>query len=98
MGFHTLRPALGDEYSHLWELFILPATLLILYLVGLGIYRLYFSPLAAYPGPKLAALSKWYEFYWDVIQQGQFTSHIQKLHLKYGKSLHSTIGQREPSF
>jgi hypothetical protein len=98
MGVRASRPALGDEYSYLWKLFILSPTLLILYLVGLGIYRLYFSPLAAYPGPKLAALSNWYEFYWDVIQQGQFTSHIQKLHLKYGKSFLSSVGQREPSF
>jgi hypothetical protein len=69
---------------------------LILYLVGLGIYRLYFSSLAAYPGPKLAALSNWYEFYWDVIQQGQFTSHIQKLHLKYGKSFPTASASANP--
>jgi len=91
MGVDVLLPSLGSSYSYLWKLLILPSALLILYLVGLGIYRLYFSPLAAYPGPKLAALSNWYEFYWDVIQQGQFTSHIQKLHLQYGKSPLSSI-------
>lgn len=54
------------------------------YLVYLVVARLYLSPLAQFPGPKLAALSNWYEFYYDVLQQGQFTAHIQKLHDDYG--------------
>ena len=37
-----------------------------------------------YPGPKLAAVSNSYEFYYDVIQEGRFTFHIQELHEKYG--------------
>ena len=72
------------------KLFIAPAILLVTYLIGLGIYRLYFSPLAAYPGPKLAALSNWYEFYYDVIYQGQFTFKIQELHKQYGMVAFST--------
>ena len=55
------------------------------YLLSIGVYRLFFSPLARFPGPKLAALSNWYEFYYDVIREGQFTFHIQALHQKYGK-------------
>jgi hypothetical protein len=31
-------------------------------------------------------LSNWYEFYFDVSQQGQFTAHIQNLHTLYGVS------------
>ncbi|KAL1638431.1 hypothetical protein SLS56_000240 [Neofusicoccum ribis] len=57
---------------------------LTLYLVAGGIYRLYFSPLAKFPGPKLAALTLWYEFYYDVILRGQFTFKVQELHQKYG--------------
>jgi hypothetical protein len=96
MGVGASLSAIG--YENLWKLCIPPSALFILYVVGLGIYRLYFSPLAAYPGPKLAALSNWYEFYWDVIRQGQFTFHIQRLHLQYGKSLLSSTCQREFSF
>jgi hypothetical protein len=54
------------------------------YLTGLAIYRLYLSPLPRFPGPKRAALTKWYEFYYDVVAQGQFTFQIQRLHKKYG--------------
>lgn len=54
------------------------------YLIYLVVARLLLSPLARFPGPKLAALSNWYEFYYDVLQQGHFTTHIQKLHDEYG--------------
>lgn len=54
------------------------------YLIGLAIYRLYLSPIAKFPGPKLAALSRWYEIYYEVILKGQFTFHIQELHKRYG--------------
>jgi hypothetical protein len=57
----------------------------ITYLIGLAFYRLYLSPLARFPGPKLAALTKWYEFYYDVVLKGQFTFQIQRMHKKYGK-------------
>lgn len=48
------------------------------------IYRLFLSPIAHIPGPRLAALTSWYEFYFDVIQPGQYVWHIQELHKKYG--------------
>ncbi|KAJ9300365.1 hypothetical protein DTO271G3_2482 [Paecilomyces variotii] len=59
-------------------------SLWIAYLIGLGIYRLYFSPLAKFPGPKLAALTLWYEFYYDVVLRGQYVFHIRDLHKRYG--------------
>jgi hypothetical protein len=76
-----------DVGASLVKLFIPSCLLLLVYLVGLGAYRLYLSPLARYPGPKLAALSNWYEFYYDVILQGNFTFHIQELHKQYGMAL-----------
>lgn len=37
------------------------AAALLVYLIGGGVYRLYFSPVAKFPGPKLAALTLWYD-------------------------------------
>lgn len=52
--------------------------------MGLAIYRLYLSPLARFPGPKLAALSKWYEAYYEIVLNGKFSFHIEDLHRQYG--------------
>lgn len=57
------------------------------YLATLAVYRLYLSPLAKIPGPKLAAVSKWYEFYYEVILPGQYVFKIEELHKKYGKRM-----------
>ena len=53
---------------------------------ALAISRLYFSPLAAIPGPKLAALTQYYEAYYDLISGGggNFTRRIKKMHDVYG--------------
>lgn len=56
----------------------------IIYLVAGATYRLYFHPLAKFPGPKLAALTGWYEFYHDIVHKGQFIWKLQELHDKYG--------------
>lgn len=55
------------------------------YLLVLAIYRLYLTPSAKFPGPRLAALCYWYEFYYDVWpHEGQYTWKIRELHEKYG--------------
>lgn len=54
------------------------------YLLSLAIYRLFFSPIAKFPGPKLAAVTGWYEVYYDVVHKGKFLFEIEKMHDKYG--------------
>ena len=61
-------------------------TLYLVYGVCLAIYRIYFHPLAKFPGPKLAAATLWYEFYFDVIKRGKFAWEIRKMHEIYGRS------------
>lgn len=61
-----------------------------------GIHRLVFHPLAHIPGPKLAALTFWYEFYYDVIQPGQYVFKIKELHKQYGKSPYYACFQATP--
>ncbi|KAI0533596.1 cytochrome P450 [Xylaria digitata] len=57
-----------------------------LYCVGVAVYRLFLSPLARFPGPKIAALTHWYEAYYDLVSNngGQFTFQIKRLHEQYG--------------
>lgn len=58
---------------------------IVMYVGGGVIYRLYFSPLSKFPGPKLAAATLWYEFYYDAICKGRYTFKIMDLHRKYGE-------------
>ena len=60
-------------------------TFLFSYILILSVYRLYLSPIAKFPGPKLAGLTHWYEVYYDVVLNGKFMFHIQELHKKYGQ-------------
>ncbi|KAL3471911.1 cytochrome P450 [Aspergillus californicus] len=63
---------------------ILIASLSTLYVFSLAVYRLFISPLAKFPGPKLAALTSYYELYYDVIHKGRYIYQIEKMHDKYG--------------
>lgn len=67
------------------DLIVALASISLLYLIALACYRLVFSPLAKFPGPKLAALTLWYEFYYDFIKSGRYTWKIGELHRQYGR-------------
>ncbi|KAK8126994.1 cytochrome P450 [Apiospora kogelbergensis] len=54
------------------------------YYATLAFYRLFLDPLARFPGPKAAAVSRWYEAYYDVFLGGKYTFKIAQLHKEYG--------------
>ena len=58
--------------------------LLALYTLYGAIWRLYWSPIAHIPGPRLAALTWWYEFYYDIVLGGQYVFKMIELHKEYG--------------
>ncbi|KAL4938472.1 hypothetical protein BDV06DRAFT_215067 [Aspergillus oleicola] len=62
----------------------IPVVVTVIYCLGVCIQRLVISPVARFPGPKLAALTFWYEFYYDVIKRGQYFREIEKMHQRYG--------------
>lgn len=57
---------------------------LLLYTIYGALWRLYFSPIARFPGPWFAALSFWNEFYYDVWVGGRYTYKIAEYHQTYG--------------
>lgn len=56
-------------------------------LATLAVHRLYLSPLAKFPGPKLAALTAAYEGYFDCLKGGggRYYVEINRMHDKYGE-------------
>lgn len=50
-----------------------------------SVYRFYFHPIRRFPGPKLAAITSCYEFYYDVVRNGRYLFEIGQMHEKYGR-------------
>lgn len=51
---------------------------------ALIVYRLYLHPLSAFPGPTIAAVTGWYETYYDVFMRGKVLDKLEVLHRRYG--------------
>lgn len=72
----------GFSYSII-SLFALSAS--ITYCLAIATYRLFFSPLAGFPGPWLAAATFGYEFYYDIWPHSfRYMWKIKDLHDHYG--------------
>jgi hypothetical protein len=57
----------------------------VLWLAYTVFHRLWTSPLAGFPGPRLAALTTWYQFYFDIVKDGRLPWHLAHLHQIYGE-------------
>ena len=60
-----------------------------LYIGALFLYRVFWHPLAAFPGPKIAAVSDLYGIYHDLYRSGQLCTQMPKLHDIYGMCHHA---------
>ncbi|TVY42774.1 Cytochrome P450 monooxygenase [Lachnellula subtilissima] len=83
MSFTTL----DVQNPKAWTLFITPASFILVlgvYFMSITVYRLRFSPIAKFPGPKIAAISGWYEAYYDIVKRGKYLYEIEKMHAIYG--------------
>jgi hypothetical protein len=68
----------------LWTKFAILIGAYVSYQLLKVLYRVTLHPLAKFPGPKLAALSYKYEFYYDGIKDGSYTDEISRMHDRYG--------------
>ncbi|KAL9090249.1 MAG: hypothetical protein Q9159_002054 [Coniocarpon cinnabarinum] len=87
--FTQCSPAAGTwdpELSLFNGVAVVCALIALTRLFALALVRVYGHPLSNFPGPKLAAVSTYWEFYMDFFVQGggQFHAKLQKLHDEYG--------------
>ena len=73
------------SFSYLQVLIYTIVTSLLVVLIA-GVRRIYFHPLSKFPGPRTAALTNLYAFYFDVIKGGIGIKRWPDLHKKYGSS------------
>lgn len=76
----TLKLSSVSEMELPWLLVSIAAVFVVLR----TIYRVFLHPLRKIPGPRLAAISHLYEFYYDVVKGGTFIWEIEKMHQQYG--------------
>lgn len=76
--------SVNSTLSVLPSLSVLLAASAALYWCGLVVYRLYAHPLSRFPGPRVAAVTSWYEAYYEIVLKGQYSRQISKLHDQYG--------------
>ena len=72
------------------------ACAIVIYYVGLVIYRLYLHPLANFPGPKAAAVTYWWECIQDLFagQGGDYMNQVERMHDDYGMFTRDTLRAR----
>ncbi|KAL2808262.1 cytochrome P450 [Aspergillus granulosus] len=84
-----------------FEAFTIASLCVASYAIALMVHRLCLSPISSFPGPFLARITFWYEFYHDWIRTGQYYLEIEKMHRKYGPVVRITPNElhvQDPAF
>lgn len=76
-----VKPSDVGDMVNLWTFYLLLGCWVILHWV----YNLCFHPLRNIPGPRLAAMTSCFEFYYDVLSNGLYLRKIKEMHEAYGR-------------
>lgn len=68
------------------NLFIKFTIVLTTYYLLIAIYRIWFHPLARFPGPRICAITFLYEIGWDYFYEGTYVYRIEEMHDRYGEN------------
>jgi hypothetical protein len=81
-----------NEFTMENSFFIFGGACLLAYVLWTAIYRLFFHPLASIPGPKPAAVTWWYDTYYDCFYEGggRLPWKTKELHERYGPIIRVT--------
>ena len=71
----------NPSYLLLLQIFI---SIILLYSLAKGIYRITFHPLHSFPGPTLASITNWHKFYYNWYLGGLHSQKIKEWHSRYG--------------
>ncbi|KAF5869064.1 putative cytochrome p450 protein [Botrytis fragariae] len=74
------------------------AAAIVVYFGSFTFYRLFLHPLSRFPGPELAAITKYYEAYYDIVQDGQYTFRIAEMHIEHGTGQIVNLGAAPSAF
>ncbi|KUL83714.1 hypothetical protein ZTR_07489 [Talaromyces verruculosus] len=90
-----------DDLSLRDIVFLAVPTTFVCYFITVLIYRLYFHPLAKFPGPKIAAATFLYEIAWDYFGHGAYLFECERMHAKYGPIIRvnpSELSIKDPEY
>ena len=84
MSTGTMLGIISGVDHNLLAILGIVVAILVAYLLLNAAYNLFVHPLRNFPGPKLAAIGPFYEFYYDVVKDGMFLWEMERLHQEYG--------------